>query len=258
MSFNIMHKYGKICFLLTTLFLYTSCSTTSEKKPNDSGLSLRYLPKSIIGYEISLRHPAQITEEAVRTQLISLWYDNLEVLGKGGNRVFTDEEADKVSRVLTKALNQANPNNIVRVELTTSKGPTYLEVFVEKDQIHWRFQEINGVVFSCDISLMGCNGINWKLILKNGQRYYSVSKFIGRKNVENWIVADLNPPSPSSKQVKSGKSSSKQELGTTGKKSAPAPDLEDKLDYLKRLYDKGLISEEEYKRNQKKMMDEKF
>lgn len=245
-----MQKFG----LFFIFFLFQACATVPDKKLVENGLTLRYLPVGAIGEDIAnihLQHPVQITEDWVRIHLSSLWYEGMTSLGKGG-RVFAEADVNKASRLVTRALNQAKPDNIVQLELATASGPTEVEVFVESDRVHWRFQLIKGAVFTCDVANANCMMANWRMIPKGNQRYYSAQKLLGAKNMENWIVADINPRSPKQTNDKSIEKKSRKNPKTR------TPELEEKLLHLKQLYEKGLISEEEFKRNQKKIMDEKF
>ncbi len=257
---SIMQRYRLVLIFL----LFHACSTVPDKKLVENGLTLRYLPVSAIGEDIAhihLEHPVQITEDWVRIHLASLWYEGMTSLGREG-RVFSESDVNKASRLVTKALNQAKPDHIVQLELATASGPTDVEVFVESGRIHWRFQLIKGAVFSCDISNANCMHVNWRMIPKDNQRYYSTQKLLGAKNMENWIVADINPLTPGqNREARPGKRSApvreNEAKSDKDPKSQPAG-LEERLFYLKQLYEKGLITEEEFKRNQKKIMDEKF
>lgn len=177
-------------FFLIILF-FQACSTVPDKKLVEKGLTLRYLSASDIE-EVRLQHPVQITEAEVRKHLQSLWYEEMTSRGKKG-RVFSDSDVTKISRLLTKALNHINSNKLVRFELATSTGATEVEVFAEKDRIHWRFRSIKGAVFTCDLVQADCLRINWRLIPRDGQSYFSMQKLLGKSNMENWIVEDLDP-----------------------------------------------------------------
>ena len=179
--------------LFFILLLCQACASLPDKKLVENGLTLRYSPASDIESR-HLQHPVQITEDDVHRHLQALWYEEMTARGRKG-RVFSESEVNKISRLLTKALNHASPNKIVRFELAGSTGATDVEVFVESDQIHWRFQSIKGSVFTCDISQAKCLGVNWRLVPKEGQRYFTLQKLLGTKNMENWIVENLKPAS---------------------------------------------------------------
>ena len=273
---NFMDSLIRLCGIgnakagaLFLMLLFSACSTLQEKKLVENGLTLRYLPVNSMKIDtdkLQLHHPLQITETDVRKHLQTFWYEGLYLLGKK-ERVFSDAEVDKTARLLTKALNQASPNNIVRFELATPRGATDVEVFSEGDRIHWRFKSIKGLVFTCEISLSACLGINWRLIPRDGQYYFSSEKMFGKRNTENWIVSGINPSAHKpNNQTSDAKKPSVPESGpavekeadTTNKKAdaTQKPGLEEKLFLLKQLYDKGLILEDEYRRKQKELMDE--
>lgn len=184
-----VHKAKALAVLL--LLVFQACSTVSGKKLVENGLTLRYFPAYDIE-EVHLQHPVQIKETEVRKHLQSLWYEEMTLSGRK-NRVFPDFEVTKIGRLLTKALNHAKPNKIVRFELATSTGVTDVEVFAEKSRIHWRFRSFKGSVFTCVAIQPECLRSNWRLIPGKGQSYFAVQKFLGKENMENWIVEDLNP-----------------------------------------------------------------
>lgn len=187
---------------LFLILLLSACSTTApDRKLVENGLTLRYLP-AIDTDKIHLQHPLQIDEAGVRRHLQSLWYEGLTPLGKKG-RVFSDKDADKTARLLTKALNHASSGNVVQFELATPSGSTEAEVFAEGDKIHWRFLSIKGSVFKCEVSHATCLDSNWRLIPKEGQNYYLMEKLFGRKTMENWIVSEINLAAPKTEVNKS-------------------------------------------------------
>lgn len=174
------------------LLISQACATVQDKQLVENGLTLRYLPASDIE-KIHLQHPIPITEAEVRKALQSFWYEETSLLEKK-NPVFTESEASKISRLLTKALNHAKPGKIVQFELATATGKTEVDVFADdKGRIHWRFQSIKGMNFTCNQA--DCPRINWRIILKDGQRYYPArTDLFTRPSAENWIMKKLPLP----------------------------------------------------------------
>lgn len=259
-----------LLMILSATVALTACATTSkEKKLEKDGLTLYYRPKSDIGSDgekLKLQHPINISETTVRNHLLALHYEEMSMLSKEKS-VFTREEADKISPYVAKALNRANPNNIVHFEIQTAKGSTVAEVFGDNNKLNWKFNAIRGVDFSK--KMLAGWGNSWRLTLKEGQHYFRIEKLLGKKTWENWIIADLDlseaelakpakshPPASSSatKQTPDPSASSP----TEDRKTSPEkkPELEEKLRFLKQLQEKGLIDEDEYKRKRKALVDE--
>ncbi len=262
--------------LLSLLVVFAGCSTTpKEKRLEKDGLTLMYHPKFSIGSEsdhLKLQHPVNISEDMVRIHLRSLYYEEMTLMGKEKS-VFTAEDIDKITPWVSKALNRVNPNNVIYFEVQTPKGNTVVEVFGDGKKLHWRFSAIRGVDFSKN-QLIGW-GNTWRLVPKEGQNFYQISQFLGKKTLENWIVADLDLPDSGGKlpgRQSASQKPKKQSQATVenadtpqksdGKKASgklPAgknQELEEKLRFLKQLQDKGLIDEDEYKRKRKALMDE--
>lgn len=179
-----------LAFIL--LVIAQACATVQDKKLVENGLTLRYLPALDIE-EVRLQHPIPIKEAEVRKHLQSFWYEETSLLEKK-NPVFAESEVSKISRLLTQALNHAKPGKIVQFELATATGKTEVDVFADdKNRIHWRFQSIKGVNFTCNQA--DCPRINWRILPREGQRYYPArTDLFTRPSAENWVMKNLPPP----------------------------------------------------------------
>lgn len=267
-------KNRRVFALLLLILIFIGCSTTAkEKKLEKNGLTLTYHPKTTVGFDadtLKLQHPVNISEAMVRNHLVSLYFEDMSLLGKE-KPVFAAEDIEKISPWLAKALNRVNPNNIVHFEIQTTKGITVAEVFGDSNKLHWRFTMVRGVDFKKNM-LAGW-GNTWHLVPKAGQSYYRVDKLLGKKTWENWLLADVDLPADRSKSPqkkspapqKPGKQSpdlaeepvNEDKKPREDKKSPEKnPELEEKLRFLKQLQDKGLIDGDEYKRKRKALVDE--
>ena len=94
----------------------------------------------------------------------------------------------------------------------------------------------------------------WELIPQKGQLYYKSSK--NKRLHKNWLVAKLNLPVSQTKDRADGDLSDLLESGDS--KNKLNQELERKLKHLKRLYEEGLIEEEEYKAQQNKLFEKLF
>ena len=263
----ILSKSKSYRIFLLLILILVGCSTTAkEKKFEKGGLVLTYHSQSDVefdGDKLKLQHPVNVSEAMVRNHMVSLYFEEMTLLGKE-KPVFIAQDIEKISPWLTKALNRANPNNIVYFEVKTAKGVTAVEVFGNNDKLHWRFFMIGGVDFKKN--LLAGWGNTWRLVPKEGQSYYRVDKLLGKKTWENWILVDLDLPeaginkstrATSAVSKKQGKESSDLvEEPKATHKNQKNPDLEDKLRFLKQLQEKGLIDEDEYKRKRKALVDE--
>ena len=258
-------------FLIFTLLLglTTSCSFTPEKKLKTKDFTMMYKAKTAAGYEVAnlkLR-PVQLSEGQVRQQMRSIIYEEMNLFGKK-KPVFSREETNRFARLIAKGLNHSTPNKVVYFEIENREGTTAGIVFASHRRVNWKFTKIQGGVFSTR-SFTGWGGTRWRLVPGSSQRFYFVKKALGPVAQENWITIVLpknserqaqgyQEPEPKQaprkqRQVQT-KSYRKQASAKTRTKPADT-ELEKKLQFLKGLYDKNLINEEEYNRKRKELLD---
>ncbi len=262
------HKQLLVFFLIPALLLglFSGCSTTREKRLEAKGLTLMYKSKSAAGHDLAdIRlKPVQLSEGQVRQQMQSLKYEELSLFGKK-KPVFTPKNITRLARIITKALNKAPANKIVYYELETPSGSTEGIVFPSKNVLNWKFSSIQGGSFSSR-SFTGWGGSNWRLVPGSGQHYHSTKKLLGSEASENWIEASLSQPryserdNPVYKEPAPSRTKRKARRATREptRKQAPStinPELEKKLQFLKDLYEKNLVDEEEYNRKRKELLD---
>ncbi|MBT5469987.1 MAG: hypothetical protein HOK41_05245 [Nitrospina sp.] len=265
-----LHKPLLVFFLIPTLLLglLSGCSTTREKKLEAKGLTLMYKSKSAAGHDLAdIRlKPVQLSEGQVRQQMRSLKYEELSLFGKK-KLVFMPQDITRMTRILTKALNRAPANKIVYYELETPGGSTEGIVFPSKKVLNWKFSTIQGGSFSSR-SFTGWGGSNWRLVPGPGQHYHSTKKLLGSEASENWIEASLSQPrysernNPAYQEPAPTRTKRKARRATRAptRKQAPSPptinpELEKKLQFLKDLYEKNLVDEDEYNSKRKELLD---
>jgi hypothetical protein len=250
------------------------CSSTHKsagKKLTAKDLSLTYSDKAQSGNEINeltLQHPSPISERQMIYHMVALTYENYSLLGKAGP-VFTKDDINKTKRLLTKALNKAHSKNIISFEVESEDGTTRGELFATQGKLHWRFSEIQGVKYSLTRNQVARYGTAWRMVPKKGQKFHVTEKLLGAKQWTNWIEAKINLQAPANlKTVRPGKKRSNP--GTA--QSAPPParskrpkttapgktpaDLEEKLKFLKYLYENQLIDKREYEQKRKDLLDQ--
>lgn len=216
--------------------------------------------------KIKLR-PVNLSEEQVRRQMRSLIFEELALFGKK-KPVFSREDISRSARLITKALNQAPANKIVFYELDTNRGGTEGTVFAGKNALHWKFSSIQGEAFN-NRPLTQWGGGNWKLVPGSGQQYHIIGKLLGSEALKNWVKVAIprrsrepkingdSPPSQSKRRSRQAARSPKRKQARPPATEADSgnPDLEKKLYFLKNLYEKNLIDEEEYNRKRKEILD---
>jgi len=248
-------------FLISTLLLglTTGCSFTREKKLRGNGFTLMYKSKSAGGYALADIKLAsvQVSEGEILRQLRSLQYEELALFGKK-KAVFTREQAKRIGRLIAKALNKSSGNKIIYYELDTPGGATEGTVFANGKVLNWRFSSIHGREFS-NRAFNGWGGSNWRLLPGSGQRYHTTGRLLGQEAKENWIKVALSRNSAQEFQEEkkyrdTAPSQKPRKQAPTRNKSADT-DLEEKLQFLKGLYEKNLVDEEEYNRKRKELLD---
>jgi hypothetical protein len=262
-----------LVFFITTallLGLISGCSFIPEKKLRGKGFTLMYKSKSAGGYAIADIKLAsvQVSEGEILRQLRSIQYEELALFGKK-KAVFTRDQAKRIGRLIAKALNKSSGNKIIYYELDTPDGVTEGNVFANGKVLNWRFSSIQGREFSSR-AFNGWGGSNWRLLPGSGQRYHVTGRLLGKVAKENWIKVALSRDSarefqeekkyrdsaPSRKPRKQRRvqaEPSRMQAPTENKSTDT--ELEKKLQFLKGLYDKNLVDEEEYNRKRKELLD---
>ncbi len=261
----------------------SACSTLKEKEFKSDTLNLKYQDSSVLGSEaksLPLDHPLEITEKAMREHLLSLVYEELHLLSKK-KYLFSEEEADEVGRILTKALRRAAPSKVVQFTVKTKKGDTVGRLFASNKKLHWIFSRINGLRYSNNPNPSASYGrlmTNWKMIPQAGQFYHRHQKLLGKFTREDWIASHMRLPGlargglkkkksksgsaaktlPTKKSTVSKSSGEKESALETPAASQENPEFEEKLKFLKQLHDKKLIDDDEYEKKKKQLMDEFF
>mgnify|MGYP004000694071 FL=1 len=269
-----MKSYKSILpfFLISTLLLglVVGCSFTREKKLRGDGFTLMYKSKSAGGYEIADIKLASVhvSEGEILRQLRSLQYEELALFGKK-RAVFTRKQANRIGGLIAKALNKSSRNKIIYYELDTPDGATEGNVFANGKVLNWRFSSIRGRVFS-NRSFNGWGGSNWILLPGSRQRYHVTGRLLGKVAKKNWIKVplsrnsareleeekeyrDLTLSQKPRKQRRVRAEPSRKQAPTRNKPSDI--ELEKKLQFLKDLYEKNLVDEEEYNQKRKELLD---
>ena len=183
--------------------------------------------------------------------MVALTYENLSLLGEAGP-VFTKDDIKKTKRLLTKALNKAHPKNIIGFKVESEDGTTQGELFASKGNLHWRFFEIQGVKYSLTHNPMAQRGTAWRMVPKKGQKFHVTDQLLGSKKWTNWIEAKINLPAPANLKIAPAQPNP---LKATVPEKTPA-DLEEKLKFLKHLYENQLIDKREFEQKRKDLLDQ--
>ena len=205
--------------------------------------------------KFKLNHPLKISQKEIINHLVSLKYKGTS-MGSKEKRVFSPTEIKKLAPILVKAFAGVPSRKIIHVDLKSKTGTTVVDIFSFKNYLNWRFDSIQGETYFQKNNARVWSIFSWELIRQKGQRYFKSSPDQGRRLNKNWVVAKLHLPVLDKKDEKkrgpsdlSKKSNSKNKLNL---------ELEKKLKHLKRLYEEGLIEEEEYKVQQNKLFERLF
>ena len=203
--------------------------------------------------KFKLNHPIKISKREIINHLVSLRYKETS-LGKKEVNVFFADEVRKLAPILVKAFAALSHRKIIHVELKSKKGATEADIFSFKKYLNWRFDSIHGETFFQKNNGRMFKIFAWELTPQKGQLYYKSSK--NKRLHKNWLVAKLNLPVSQTKDSADEDLSGLLESGDS--KNKLNQELERKLKHLKRLYEEGLIEEEEYKAQQNKLFEKLF
>ncbi len=247
--------FGGIFILVLFAGLNAGCSSTpvtGEKTLKSKDLTLSYLDKTRLGKQVArlkLKHPVQLDMDQVTHHLWFLRYEGNALMSKR-SAVFNKGEILQIRRLLTRALNSVTSNNVVSFELDTKRGTTSGMVFATEKHLHWRFDEIQGNTYTLTGNQVTRYGTAWQMIPRKGQKLFVSQNLLGNKKWTNWIVARLKLPGqpPKTNTEKNRPQGTPQNFN---------PDtLEEKLGFLKRLYEKNLIDDQEYQQKRKDLLDQ--
>ena len=257
-----------------TVLVFAGCQSThpsAGKKLTAQDFTLTYTDKAQAGgktAELTLQHPLPITERQMLIHLMALRYESYSLLSNV-RPVFTKEDIQKTKRLLTKALNKAHAQNIIGFEVESERGTTKGELFASNGNLHWRFFKIRGVKYSLTGSKLALHGTAWRMVPRKGQKYHVTEKILGTKQWTNWIEAPIDLPAPANlktarpkkQRAQSGAAAFEPPLAPMMPPKAAAPqknkaDLEEKLKFLKHLYENQLIDQQEYEKKRKDLLDQ--
>ena len=202
---------------------------------------------------LKLNHPIKISQAEIINHMVSLKSKGT-FIGNKEEPVFSVSEIQTLAPILFKAFGRVGPEKIIRIQLKSEGGTTSGDIFSFKKYLNWRFYSIRGETFLQKNNVRGWNIFSWKMMPKNGQLYFKSGT--DKRIQKNWIISKLKLPISGQ-----GNMDNRRSFDTLQKEPLENninPKLEEKLEHLKYLFDKQLVNEEEYKKQQKKIFDELF
>ena len=230
-----------------------------------------------------LNHPADISPEAMTKILLSIRYDRnwMNIPGDLGKKaakqydVFTADEAAQLGGYLSKALKEADSSSWVDFSLEGMRNKLAIFgtqrvtdglVFVKDHKLNFAFRDLGEVSGSETFTAATTDPFKYYpgssgLSAQPGQE---LAKNPKGKLLKNWIIIDLpRAPETSAPQAETSTQPQIQTATTVEGKPVekPKPPAEEKspkqrLIDLRELYDKGLITEEEYNKKRKEILDQ--
>ncbi len=245
-------------FLLITIL--SSCASAQINREAAITVRLEKIkPDDFFLKEKKINHPFIFEENELQNILNSLFFSERTGFSSWGDerKLFAAEDLGKITNSLKKGLESAKPDEIVVFEVGTIDGRTEGEVFVS-GALNLRFNRINGIPFSVEREATGMpprgefsySSDNYKIIPHIAHAYFISKEFFGKEFKHlNWVIAAGNtndtlqtgavPPQPAISPPKTKE-------GVT---------IPERLRVLKDLNDKGLISEGDYERKKKEILD---
>ena len=254
--FLVYRLFQPLLILVLYVFVvFVSIESVSAKTKNIK-VSISYKPKvheQLNVKKFKLNHPIKISKRELVNHLVSLRYKGSS-MGNKEMGVFFPDEIKKLVPILVKAFAGVDSRKIVHIELKGKTGITVGDAFSFRNYLSWRFESIHGETFFQKNNARGWSIFAWELMPQKGQLYYKSSK--NKRIHKNWLVTKLHLPVSKIKDRAINELSDIFEGGDLNNKMNQ--ELERKLRNLKHLYDQGLIEEEEYKVQQKKLFEKLF
>ena len=262
--------------VLNLLVLIGACHLKTSREYKRDGVVLRPQSKFTIGpggiSQMKLHHPAVISEKIIRNHLLSLRYQELTLFGKKKS-LYYPEDVDQLAPLISKGLDKVSTESILFHQIDGKRGRIAGDVFYSKGQIHWRFHTISGIDFSNQRLKQSAfrkgQSTFWKMSPRKGQSYFKSNKLGLEITWENWIVSDLKLPNVKLKvktesqlntRTEGGKTqdiekNNTQEYSQPPSKPSLSLELEEKLQILKNLNERGLVDKAEFDRKRKELLD---
>ena len=254
--FLVYRLFQPLLILVLYVFVvFVSIESVSAKTKNIK-VSISYKPKvheQLNVKKFKLNHPIKISKREIVNHLVSLRYKGSS-MGNKEMDVFFPDEIKKLVPILVKAFAGVDSRKVIHIELKGKTGTTVGDAFSFKNYLSWRFESIHGETFFQKNNARGWSIFAWKLMPQKGQLYYKSSE--NKRIHKNWLVTKLHLPVSKIKDRAINELSDIFEGGDLNNKMNQ--ELEKKLRNLKHLYDQGLIEEEEYKVQQKKLFEKLF
>ncbi len=206
-----------------------------------------------------LGHPAKLDPMGIKR---TMW--DLHFLGKltvtsdtweDPERVFDKGTIALTSGRFVKKLGAVKPGEIVHFSIHTKRGETSGDVFVLGHALNWRFNRIQGMDRLVDHQSVAQETggeilVNWKLEPRKKQKYFYSQNAMGFKTrYDYWVTIPIKEPKASGSGV--GASTGYQET-----LPADASTVKEKLKTLKEWKEENLISEEDYKKKVKQLLEQ--
>ena len=252
-----IYRLFKPLLIVVLYFLAVSVGIESvSAETKNIKVNISYKPKvyeQLNVKKFKLNHPIKISKREIINHLVSLRYKGSS-FGNKEMGVFSPDEIKKLVPILIKAFAGVDSRKVIHIELKGKTGTTVGDAFSFKNYLSWRFESIHGETFFQKNNARGWSIFAWKLMPQKGQLYYKSSE--NKRIHKNWLVTKLYLPVSKAKEGEINEWTNIFEGDDSGKKMNQK--LERKLRHLKRLYDQGLIEEEEYKVQQKKLFEKLF
>ena len=254
--FLVYRLFQPLLILVLYVFVVFVGIESVSAKTRNIKVSISYKPKvheQLNVKKFKLNHPIKISKREIVNHLVSLRYKGLS-MGNKEMGVFFPDEIKKLVPILVKAFAGVDSRKVIHIELKGKTGTTVGDAFSFKNYLSWRFESIHGETFFQKNNARGWSIFAWKLMPQKGQLYYKSSE--NKRIHKNWLVTKLHLPVSKIKDRAINELSDIFEGGDLNNKMNQ--ELERKLRNLKHLYDQGLIEEEEYKVQQKKLFEKLF
>jgi hypothetical protein len=138
-------------------------------------------------YNGPFKHPFKFTKDEVQALLESIYYSRSIIFWRKPRPLFPDIFAEKLALPVSKALEKANPRQVVSFKVHHDLLKMEGEVFINKEGLNWKMLRVSNL--SESFRQTGIWEDNWKLIAKKGQHYSQYNDVLGLET-ENyqWII----------------------------------------------------------------------
>ncbi len=255
-----------ILTMVCVAFLVSACSWSLLKKDNVVFQEGQHTWVKIEEANDDLEpfnHPVDLSAEDIERALSSITYFKpgfFSITGKEGDEydLFTDKEIDMIAAPIAEAFSRAGSTEWIDFSVYNFRGQAFLGNFIITDGVMFIKDGEFNVAFR-NMAVKAAPDSRELNTLDPTKSYREFRKVVPHndqdKIEDNWLALNLDSMKAQEKEATPPEAEAEAEASDKGPPAEERP-AKERLKYLQELYDEGLITEEEYKKKRKEILED--